>query len=166
MATTTTHDNPASPKDAIQKQLHKYHQRCLDAGTYLPAPTKEFAWYTVPATKASYLIDAANAPSSTEVDPSSHPPPTKLSMILKVFFFVLCAIYFAEALLRFLRTIGSSVLKRIGLLLLQEQMLKKTDLLTRPSSLFQGGHLCMRTLLTLGAEGVLSSRQIESFLSF
>ena len=148
MATTTTHDNPVPPKDTIQKQLHKYRQRCLDTGTYLPAPTKEFAWYTVPATKASYLIEAANAPSSAEeADPSSHPPPAELSMILKVFFFVLCAIYFAEALLRFPRTIGSSVLKRIGFLLLQEQMLKKTDLLTRPSSLFQARHLHMRTSL-------------------
>ena len=87
MATTTTHPATVSPLEAVQKRLSTYREECLKKGTYLAAPTEELIWYTVAATKASYLIRAADAPlPSEEVEPANRPPPAELVMILKVSF--------------------------------------------------------------------------------
>jgi hypothetical protein len=134
MATTTTHPPTVSPLAATQKRLATFRQECVDTGTYLAEPTEELKWYTVPATKASYLIHAADAPqSSEEANMATRPPPAQVSVILKVFFFIFDNVYFAEVPSRFLRTIGSSVLKQIGFAKMNEPHLSK-----RPSSPLSG----------------------------
>jgi len=136
MATTTTHPAVVSPLQAVQNRLSNYRDECLKKGTYLAAPTEELVWYTVNATKASYLIRAADAPqSSEEVDPANRPPPAELVMILKGFFIVFIATYHAEVSSRFLRTIGSSALKQTGYTKTTKLLLSK-----RPSSLSSGRH--------------------------
>ena len=128
MATSTTHSPTVSPLAAMQKRLERFREECVITGTYLAAPSEEFSWYTVPGTKTSYLIRTADAPPAAvdgdpavcpplaEVDPAERPAMADLSMILKVFFFTVPdGTCFADVPSRFLRTIGSSVLKHIGL---------------------------------------------------
>lgn len=146
MATDTTHRIPGCPMKAKQKRLTRYRNEGLEKGTYLGAPAEDLVWYTVPATKASYLICAGDAPASEEeesspsedVDPASRPAPAELAMILKVFFFITIVIYSAYLSSRSPRTTGSSVLRRIGL----PRTRKGTSLplLTRPKSISSDSH--------------------------
>lgn len=86
MANTKAPPSTQSPLEAVQRRLNNYYDQSLAKGTYLAAPTEDLVWYTVAATKASYLIKAADAPSSSEeADPAFRPPPAELVMILKVF---------------------------------------------------------------------------------
>jgi hypothetical protein len=86
MATTTTYPTAISPLAAVMKRLSSCRTEGLEKGTYLAAPTEELVWYTVAATKASYLIRAADAPPpSEEGDPATRPAPVELCMILKGF---------------------------------------------------------------------------------
>ena len=58
-------------------------------------------WYTVAATKASYLIRAVDAPSaSEEEDPEFRPPPAELAMIVKVDFAFFNIFYSTNAALK------------------------------------------------------------------
>lgn len=69
-----------------QTLINDHRMVGLAKGTYLAAPTEEFSWYTVSATKTSYLIRASDAPDPTAVsDPDDRPEPVQLVMILKVF---------------------------------------------------------------------------------
>lgn len=86
MATNTTFRVRPSRTESVQKRLNDYRNESLEKGTYLAAPTKQLMWYTVAATKASYLICADEAASSSEeADSAFRPPPAELVMILKVF---------------------------------------------------------------------------------
>lgn len=87
MATTgTTIPAPVSPMDVILTRLNRYRTEGIAKGTYLAAPTQELVWYTVAATKASYLVDAADLPPPSEKeDQAARPQPAELVMILKVF---------------------------------------------------------------------------------
>jgi len=84
MATDTTFRAEVSPADAIRKRIDEKRHEGIETGMYLAAPTKEFAWYTVPATKASYLIDAADLPPPS-VKPTKRPNAAELVVIMKVF---------------------------------------------------------------------------------
>ena len=69
-----------------QETFAKYRKACVAKGTYLAAPSEDFVWYTVEATKASYLIRASDAPSpTTTLEPGDRPAPAELTMIVKVF---------------------------------------------------------------------------------
>ena len=75
-----------APRHPMHIRLDKYRGESLKTGRYLAAPSEEFVWYTLPATNASYLIHASDAPSSSEeADPAHRPPPAELVMIIKVF---------------------------------------------------------------------------------
>ena len=63
----------------------KYRELCLAKGTYLAALSEELTWFSVKATKSSYLIRASDAPSTTaSLDPDDRPAPVELAMICKV----------------------------------------------------------------------------------
>jgi len=65
------------------QKVNDNRELCLAKGTYLAAPSEEFAWFTVEATKASYLIRASDVPAP---ESGNRPAPVELSMIIKVFF--------------------------------------------------------------------------------
>ena len=71
----------------IAGKLAGHRKKCVEKGTYLTEfPTEELAWFTVPATKASYLIWASDAPSDDTVPGSDNrPDPVEVSMVIKVF---------------------------------------------------------------------------------
>jgi len=84
--TSTTLILPVVSLMSPQSNVADYRKRCLAKGTYLAAPTEEFTWFTVEATKVSYLIRASDAPPpDTVLEPSDRPAPVELAMIVKVF---------------------------------------------------------------------------------
>lgn len=54
-------------------------------GTYLAALTGDYAWYSVAATHASYLVHAKDMPPPSALeDPAKRPAPAEFAMIVKV----------------------------------------------------------------------------------
>ena len=86
MATDTTIRVGVSPTNGIRKRINKKHDEGIATGMYLTAPTRELAWYTVPATRASYLVDATDIPSpSAKMNSATRPEQAELVVIMKVF---------------------------------------------------------------------------------